>query len=251
MGATATYLVVYSDNGQVVNHDSAGSAAVTVTLPTAVTLSNPAFGFEYENDSAYGDTITPTTWTIKGAASLLVPPYSKASVKVDPASATNWLATVVPTYAAFTNCTGAGKAVTVNATTGVWGCNTISGTVTHEISFGFSSPSALTAQTTCGVVTYSGTITGINWVTDVSGNATIDVTDYAQASYTGTAGSYTDIANGGVTMTGATYYNNTTLTSWTTTFTATAASPKAVCFVLSAPATIHMISGKLTLTGSN
>jgi hypothetical protein len=194
---------------------------VTVTLPTAVTLNNAAFGFKYENDSAYIDTITPTTWTIKGAASLSVPAYSSVVVKVDPNSAANWLASISISK------------------------------VTHEISFGFSSPSVLTAQTTCGVVTYSGTITGINWVTDVSGNATIDVTDYAQASYTGTAGSYTDIANGGVTMTGATYYNNTTLTGWTTTFTATAAAPKAVCFVLSAPATIHMISGKVTLTASN
>jgi len=95
-GATSTYLVLYSDNSNVVNHDSAGSAAVTVTLPTAVTLSNAAFGFVYENDSAHADTITPTTWTIDGAASLTVPTYSTVSVKVDPASATNWMAFITP-----------------------------------------------------------------------------------------------------------------------------------------------------------
>jgi hypothetical protein len=122
-----------------------------------------------------------------------------------------------------------------------------------EIAFGFNnSPSVLTAQTACGVVTYTGTITGINMITDVTGTATVDIYTVALASYTGIAGigSYTEIANGGVTMTGVTYYNNTTLTSWTKAITATAAAPKVVCFALSSPSLAHTLSGKLTLTAA-
>jgi hypothetical protein len=131
--------------------------------------------------------------------------------------------------------------------------NCIVTTASKEIAFGFNnSPSVLTAQTACGVVTYTGTITGINMITDVTGTATVDIYTVALASYTGIAGigSYTEIANGGVTMTGVTYYNNTTLTSWTKAITATAAAPKVVCFALSSPSLAHTLSGKLTLTAA-
>jgi hypothetical protein len=91
-GAATTYTVNFGNNLQVVNHDVAGSAAVTVTLPTPTTLENTNFGFSYENDSAQTDTITPTTWTINGASSFSVPSKTTVRIKVDPFNATNWLA---------------------------------------------------------------------------------------------------------------------------------------------------------------
>lgn len=91
-GSSSTDTILYSDNLTVVNHDRAGSAAVTETLPTATTLGNAAFAFSYENDSTESDTVTPTTWTINGNASLTVAANSACRVKINPNLATDWLA---------------------------------------------------------------------------------------------------------------------------------------------------------------
>jgi hypothetical protein len=103
-GATSAYTVNFGNNLQVVNHDVAGSAAVTVTLLTPTDYENPSPGFGYENDSAHIDSIVPctmgagcaATWTINGAASLSVPPNFSVRIKVDLLNATNWLAASTP-----------------------------------------------------------------------------------------------------------------------------------------------------------
>jgi hypothetical protein len=96
-GATTTDTVLYSDNDTVVTHDQAATGTVAVTLPTATTLGNSDFFYVYENHSAQTDTITPTTWTIQegtaaAGSSISVKPGYDCRIKIDPNSATNWLA---------------------------------------------------------------------------------------------------------------------------------------------------------------
>lgn len=94
-GATATYTFAYSDNNTTVPHDKAGTSAIAATLPTPTTLGNPNYYTVYCNYSAFYDTITPTTWTINGNASVTVPPKTCHRISVDPNNAslstTNWL----------------------------------------------------------------------------------------------------------------------------------------------------------------
>lgn len=94
-GATSTDTALYSDVLGVVLHDKAGSAAVTETLPTPTTLVNAHFAYNYCNDSANTDTITPTTWTIalnggSAGASISVGTGVCATVTVDPFNASQW-----------------------------------------------------------------------------------------------------------------------------------------------------------------
>ena len=96
-GSTSTYTILYSDNAQPVPHDYAATSSIAVTLPTPTTLGNPAFVTSYCDYSAHTDTITPTTWTINGSATLSVPTGVCFRISVDPnntaLSKTNWLAT--------------------------------------------------------------------------------------------------------------------------------------------------------------
>ena len=168
----------------------------------------------------------------------------------------HWFIDRFPTLGAFPSACGdtGGNHLNFTAAGGIT-CGTSGSGITsftYDIPFWFANVGVLTGQTVFNVVTHGGTITGINWLTDVSGNATIDVLTKTVASYhTNQCTGATDIANGGVTMTTDSIYQNTTLTSWTTTVTATAAAPIAICIVLSAPASIHTLAGKITLTGTN
>jgi len=95
-GATSTYPITIADQLSTIDHDSAASASVTVTLPTADSLGlNPGFVFVYSNHSSHADTVTPTAWTINGNPTLPVNPSEFCRIRVDPASATNWLADCV------------------------------------------------------------------------------------------------------------------------------------------------------------
>lgn len=82
--------IAYSDNGLPVNY--VGSTAVSVTLPTATTLGNAAFGTVLMNNttgSSTAVTVTPTTWTINGSSSLTIAQGQSCKVYTD-ASGTNW-----------------------------------------------------------------------------------------------------------------------------------------------------------------
>ena len=96
-GSSNTDLVLFSDNSTEIDHDVLASASVNESLPTATTLVNPSFHYEYCNFSAYSDQITPVTWTINGSAYQNVPANTCYHVKIDPNSANNWIA----------NCSGA------------------------------------------------------------------------------------------------------------------------------------------------
>jgi hypothetical protein len=75
------------------------SGTVAETLPTAATLAVAScFLTLYipPASSTTSVTVTPTTWTINGAASLLISKGQRVSISVDPASATNWLAFAAP-----------------------------------------------------------------------------------------------------------------------------------------------------------
>jgi hypothetical protein len=96
-GSTTTDTISYSDVKTVVVHVHSATGTVGETLPTATTLNNANFSFDYCNDSPQTDTITPTTWTIQtgnavSAASLSVSPGTCYRIHVDPSSSTNWLA---------------------------------------------------------------------------------------------------------------------------------------------------------------
>lgn len=97
-GAATTATILYSDVvGCTVRHDIAGSAGVTITIPTPTTLNNAHPIFIYENDSASADTLTPTTFTISlgnaaAAATLSVPKATTCKVQLDPVNASTWKA---------------------------------------------------------------------------------------------------------------------------------------------------------------
>jgi hypothetical protein len=89
-GTTATDTVLFSDAGFPVNYQ--GSVAVAVTLPTGTTLGNAAFGTILVNNtsgSSTAVTVTPTTWTVNGASSLVIAQGQSCKIYVD-ASGTNW-----------------------------------------------------------------------------------------------------------------------------------------------------------------
>jgi hypothetical protein len=99
-GSTSTYSVAYSNSLQIVEHDSAATHLVTVTIPTPTTLENTQFGFSYVNHTAtYTDVLSPTTWTINGNPTLNVGPLSQCRVSVDPVNSNNWLADCAPSTA--------------------------------------------------------------------------------------------------------------------------------------------------------
>ena len=92
-GATSTYTISFNDQLTSIDHDFAGSASVGITLPTADTLGvNPGFVFVWSNHSTHTDTVTPTTWTINGNATLPIPTNNACRIRVNPNSATDWIA---------------------------------------------------------------------------------------------------------------------------------------------------------------
>jgi len=89
-GTTSTDTILYSDNLLPVMYQ--GSVAVAVTLPTASTLGNTGFGTTLTNNtsgSATAVTVTPTTWTVNGASSLVIAQGQECKIFADP-SGTNW-----------------------------------------------------------------------------------------------------------------------------------------------------------------
>jgi hypothetical protein len=95
-GTTATDTLAFGDNNNAVRHEE--SVANAVTLPTPTTLGNPNFFTCVQNattGSSTAVTVTPTTLTINGAASLVITQGQAACIYPDPsAPTTNWLAQV-------------------------------------------------------------------------------------------------------------------------------------------------------------
>jgi hypothetical protein len=95
-GTTSTDTIVSTDcNPNRIEY--VGSVAVATTLPTATTLAVPYCVFKLVNSTTGASTavtITPTTWTVNGASTLVLNQGQQASFYVDPSSATNWVADV-------------------------------------------------------------------------------------------------------------------------------------------------------------
>lgn len=94
-GAATTDVVAATDFGTIVTHDQAATGAVTITLPAATTLNNPAFWYKYCNHSPQTDTLSPTTWTIQTGSAAAGSSQSIASgvcltVTPDKNNATQW-----------------------------------------------------------------------------------------------------------------------------------------------------------------
>jgi hypothetical protein len=95
-GTTSTDTIVSTDcNPNRIEYN--GSVAVAITLPTATTLLVPHCVFKVVNNttgSTTALTVTPTTWTVNGSATLTVAQGQIAWFYVDPNSSTNWVADV-------------------------------------------------------------------------------------------------------------------------------------------------------------
>jgi hypothetical protein len=89
-GTTSTDTIVSTDcNPKRVEY--AGTVNVAVTLPTPTSLAVPNCSFKLVNLTASSTvTVTPTTWTVNGAATLALPAGASAIFFVDPNSSTNW-----------------------------------------------------------------------------------------------------------------------------------------------------------------
>jgi hypothetical protein len=88
----STDTILYSDNNETVEYQ--GSVAVAVTLPTTATLGNANYFTILSNfttGSSTAVTITPTTWTVNGSATLAIAQGQGCRLSIDPSSATNWL----------------------------------------------------------------------------------------------------------------------------------------------------------------
>lgn len=96
-GATDT--ILFTDNNSVVVYQGAASNATV--LPTPATLTNSAFYTVLYNRTTGVSTtvtVTPVTFTINGAASLVISQNQDCIILLDPTIATNWLS----------SCTGGG-----------------------------------------------------------------------------------------------------------------------------------------------
>lgn len=140
---------------------------------------------------------------------------------------------------------------TVNGVTCTIG-STCTVTNTRNIGAAFGSfqsgASALTGSLTACVPTYySGTITGVELIADVSGSVTVDVKTVAHTSWTGTSSVSAITASAIPALSSAAQYTDTTLTGWTTSLTA----GTDVCFVLTSPTTVAGVSVNLKIAVTN
>lgn len=185
-GATATDTILYSDAGFPVNYQ--GSVAVAVTLPTATTLGNTGFGSVFVNTtsgSSTAVTVTPTTWTVNGSATLVIAQGQSCKVYAD-ASGTNWDADChdLPLVAGSNITITPGQFGPTVASTGSSG---LSGMTAGQV------PIAATGTTVTSSKVLAGSGTGVT-----TGPTTTTNTDLA--SFSGTGGQVQDsgIASGNV-----------------------------------------------------
>lgn len=85
-GTTSTDTILYSDNAS--NVDYQGSVSVAVSLPTATTLGNSQLITVLNNNTTGSSTtvtVTPVTWTINAASTLVIAQGQSCKIKVDAA----------------------------------------------------------------------------------------------------------------------------------------------------------------------
>jgi hypothetical protein len=161
-GATSTDTILFSDNAARV--DYLGSVAVAVTLPTATTLGNAAMVTRLVNNttgSTTAVTVTPTTWTIDGASTLVIAQGQACTLTVD-GSGTNWDADCAePQLTAGANITFTRSANGLSIASSGGGSSafplTVSGTVT---SGGIPYFSSTTVESSSALLATNGVVLG-------------------------------------------------------------------------------------------
>lgn len=101
--------------------------------------------------------------------------------------------------------------------------------------------------TSCTPVYYSGTILGVEVISDVSGSVTVDVKTVAHSSWTGTSSASSITASAIPALSSAARYTDTTLTGWTKAVTA----GTDFCFVLTSPTTVAGVGIALQVAVTN
>lgn len=173
INSTAAQTGVYTFNGAGVGGTGASadqgflivanpSAARVYTIPQAGTAGFANFPFwdVLNQNATFAVTLTPTTSTINGASTALVPPLYLSLIYTDSASA-NYLSAIMPTIGAFPSCSTGTSALTFTSATGAFGCNSISGgssafplTVSGTVtSGGIPYFSSTTVESSSGVLT--------------------------------------------------------------------------------------------------
>src|SRR5271166_1936081 len=144
-------------------------------------------------------TLTPTTSTINGAATLVLTQYQSARIISD---GTNYEALF---YSTAVSPTTNQNIRTVGASFG---------------SFQSGATALSSSQTACVSAFVAGTIKAVHIIADVSGSATIDVQTVVHSSWTGTASVSSITAADIPALASAAAYTDTTLTGWTTSLAA-------------------------------
>jgi hypothetical protein len=167
-----SYTIAAADRTSDVSMNNAG--AVAVTLPQAGSTGfGSNFTFVMPDIGLGAATITPTTSTINGASTLLVPQFWVPFVYSDN---TNYTAYTFPDYRAFAN-TGSNSAMTFNSTTGAFGAlsniSNCAPTRAGDIAYWNGSAYACLAGNNSGTQALEENASGVpSWVT-ITGTGTV------------------------------------------------------------------------------
>jgi hypothetical protein len=188
-------------------------------------------------------------------------PNGPATATLPTGSGTLPLATAVPVGTSYnitngnssSDCaTGGGTNIVTCTTNGSsWSASSAGGATTNqnyrEVSAFFDGGGSALSGTVqaCRVVSYAGTINSFTVAADQSGSATIKVLTVAFASYTG-IGSASDITGGGESLSSAVTKQDTSLSGWTTAFSANTM----VCIQVTSPSTVTQLAVTVRISAS-
>lgn len=171
-----TYTVLSTDNGKLVTHSNA--ASIAVTLPQATGSFAAGFVYAEQNKGAGTVTITPTTSTINGASTLVLPTNQGVTIVSDGA---NWQIANSGISAALANVSGLGTGVATaagNALSAASGLTTTIASGTAALG-----TSAISSGACATVVTVTATnVATTDIITDGFNGDPTAVTGYAPAT---------------------------------------------------------------------
>lgn len=189
-GTTDT--VLYTDNNETVEYQ--GASAVAVAVPTPTSLQNTHFFTRVENlttGTSTNVTVTPTTWTVNGGATLTIGQQVSCRLGVNPNVANDWLAACNPLGSA-----GVAGTQTIASGTAAMGTGAItSGTCATAVTVGATG----VATTDAIIATPNGDPTGITgyvpsttgtlyiWAYPTANNVNFKVCNNTSASVTPSA----------------------------------------------------------------
>lgn len=210
--------ILDADCGNQLQYTNAGLVSLTIAQAGSGGLFLSGWFTDFLCTGAAGCTLTPATSTVNNAATLHLATNQSARLWSD---GSQYWANVG---------SSTGSAPTTNQNIRTIGA-----------SFGAfqSGATALSGSLTYCVPTYfAGTIQSVELIGDVSGSVTVDVQTVAHTSWTGTASASSITAAAIPALVSAARYTDSTLTGWTTSFTA----GTDVCFVMTSPTTVAGVS---------